>query len=189
MCPTPSVRLQLLGAGCEPRCRAPTWERCAPPFATQCPAGALQLNPYPLASKGLAPMRVLARALAVAAILVGCIPTDPCTCLLPPGTAELTGRVEHADSAPALDAVTWSVVYQDTLCSVASSSGETLPVAAGGTFAHRVFTELDRRRCVAVYAAPPGATGRSDSTRSTRVHTFRYREPPDTLAMPTIRLP
>lgn len=133
-------------------------------------------------------MRVLGRAVPLVTLFVACLPTDPCSCLVPPGVAEVVGEVQRVDSTPATDALTWYVIYEDTACAITRVTGAPVPVDDAAAYQHRVFTELDRRQCVAVYAAPPGAAGRSDSTRATRIHTFRYREPPDTLAMPVIRL-
>ena len=124
--------------------------------------------------------------LAALTMMASCQPV--CGCLTPPLTVVLVGQVQHADSTPETNAVSWAVVYQDTTCLQQEQGGFTTPVDSTAHFRHEVMGFFSRT-CVAVYAAPPGTSQRKDSVGVSRVHTFSSTYPPDTLIMPAIRLP
>ena len=111
-----------------------------------------------------------------------------CGCTDIPPIVVLKGVVQHADSTPATNAVSWAVLYQDTTCTVPRYPGFTVPVDSTAHYRHELYGQLDRQ-CVAVYAAPPGTANRQDSVGVTHVHTFRTGYPPDSLDLPVIRLP
>jgi hypothetical protein len=134
-------------------------------------------------------MPVLIRSYCLITVLLACTPTDPCACLQAPGLVVVTGTVERADSTPAVEALTWFQTYSDTVCLVPRLKSSPTAVDGAGRYLHTVITGAPARECLGIFAARPAAGGLSDSVLATRVHTYTYREPPDTLAIPVLRLP
>ena len=129
--------------------------------------------------------RVLLVALAITA-MSSCNVTDTCGCTPAIPATTVRGDVQMADSTPAVGAVSWSIIYHDTTCALPAERGITTAVDGSARFLHDV-PRYGHRACVAVYAAAGFAS--NDSVGVTRIHTFDYYLPADTLLMPVIRLP
>ena len=129
--------------------------------------------------------RVLIVALAITA-MSSCNTTNGCGCTPVIPSTTVRGDVQKVDSTPAVGAVSWSIIYHDTTCALPAQRGVTTTVDGSARFLHDV-PRYGHRACVAVYAAAGWAS--NDSVGVTRIHTFDYYLPPDTLLMPVIRLP
>jgi hypothetical protein len=134
-------------------------------------------------------VRATLRPIYLILLLLACTPTEPCSCLAPPGLLVVVGSVERADSTPAIEAVSWFQTYNDTLCLERRYRSTPAPVDGSGRYLHVILTGAPARECVGIFAARTGTAGLTDSVFTARVHSYSDRAPPDTLVIPVLRLP
>jgi hypothetical protein len=130
--------------------------------------------------------RVLLRGVAGVALLLACIPTEPCACVPAQGSLIVYGEVRAASGSAVASAV---VRYVLTPLTIVTATGDVCPVDApgGNVFAPQERADAAGRfrmlvmsdpgmLCLRVTAHAPGAVADSASVSGLLVH-FRSSRP------------